>query len=82
MSDETNKTEVLQFRLTVDQLELLDKAYKHYLSTNKDVITRAEYIRTKLMYACLYELGMATQSKKIKHTCACIEVHTCGLEKA
>lgn len=80
MNDSTNKTEVVQFRLTLDQLELLDKSYKHYLSTNKDVITRAEYIRQIVMIACLKEVGLVSIGRPIED-CGCSEIyqsHRCG----
>lgn len=58
MTTETNKTEIVQFRLSSDQLDLLDKAYKHYMASAEESITRAEYIRQTVMIACLKEVGL------------------------
>lgn len=67
MTNEANKTEIVQFRLTPDQLELLDRSFKHYMSHTKEVITRAEYIRQVVMIACLKETGMLALGKEVAH---------------
>lgn len=58
MKPEDHKTEVIQFRLTAEQADLLNKAFKHYTDKDKEVITRAQFLRQVVMIACLRELGV------------------------
>lgn len=48
-----NKDINLQIRVNADQLELLNEAYKYYMSRNEEVITRSEFMRRQLMLQCL-----------------------------
>ncbi len=63
MTNDDKKTEIVQFRLSPEQLEMLDKAFKHYLSHAGEVITRSEFIRQAVMMACLKEVGMIKVGK-------------------
>ncbi len=64
MTNDANKTEIVQFRLTSDQLELLSKAHRDYMNEHSVDITRAEYIRQTLMIACLRQVGIVHLGKE------------------
>lgn len=71
-----NKDNQLQVRLSDDQLSYLEKAWAHYMATNKDPITRSEFMRRMLMSACAMELGMVEKLEKAPVVeCNCSEVY-------
>ena len=48
-----NKDINLQIRINADQLELLNEAFKHYITSSAEPITRSEFMRRQLMLQCL-----------------------------
>lgn len=53
-----HKSHQLQIRLDDYQLAQLEKAHNHYMTDNKEVITRSEFVRRMLKTAFAIELGM------------------------
>lgn len=88
MADKVNQA---QLRFTDSQLLYIDKAHQHYQKSNKEIITRSEFMRRMLMVSCAMELGdlvigkQETQPEVPVETkveeCTCSEVyqrHMCG----
>jgi len=61
-----NKTKVLQLRFTPDQFDVLDKAYKYYISNNtEESISKSAFLRNQLMIRtlCLLDVIVLPESK-------------------
>lgn len=68
MTNKEHKEIIIQVRLTKNQESLLNESYKNYTSTNKEIITKSEYIRRQLMLGCLRTLGILKLGPNEKET--------------